>query len=72
MAAELPPIDVSAKFWSIVVIELFGGILMSSEAAKELCMPVVRTYFSEVDEDVCLVALTNFREAVPCVTSCHC
>ena len=47
----------------LVIVELFGGIMPVSTAARELGMDVEACYFSEVDPDAILVATTIHPEA---------
>lgn len=48
-----PPVEMGPE---LVIVELFGGILASTEAAFQLDLNVAQTYFAEIDEAAIAVA----------------
>ena len=52
------------KFASLVLVELFGGILSTSEACRQLGLSIAQCYYSETDPDAILVNQVNWPTAI--------
>ena len=49
----------------VVLIELFGGVMVLSEAADFVGLNVIATFYSEIFADATLTVSTNWPQAEP-------